>query len=152
MWSCKNNELTDMETVCKVIKDSGNGYAAVDCENRVDMTQMQSVMDFCDSVENQKSKKWQLSKWVVWDFQSIIYRQKMEWFMWKDIYYGYKDELWKVKMRVNIKPIIGDIPMMDIWCFLEFIFQKNCMYSNIKFWWRACSIYVYCHWMQSVGN
>ena len=53
--AAKNNELTDMETVCKVIKRFGEcGYAAVDCENRVDMTQMQSVMDFCDSVENQK--------------------------------------------------------------------------------------------------
>lgn len=37
-----------METVCKVNKRFGEcGYAAVDCENRVDMTQMQSVMDFC---------------------------------------------------------------------------------------------------------
>ena len=33
--AAKNNELTDMETVCKVIKRirGSSGYAAVDCEN-----------------------------------------------------------------------------------------------------------------------
>ena len=49
------NKLKDMETVRKVVERFGEcGYAAVDCENRVDMTQIQNVIDFCDSVQNQK--------------------------------------------------------------------------------------------------
>ena len=53
--AAKNNELTDMETVCKVIKRFGEcRYATINYENRDDMTQIQSVMDICNSVENQK--------------------------------------------------------------------------------------------------
>ena len=49
------NKLKDMETVRKVVERFGEcGYAAVDCENRVDMTQIQNVIDFCDSVEKQE--------------------------------------------------------------------------------------------------
>ena len=95
--AAKNNELTDMETVCKVIKRFGEcGYAAVDCENRVDMTQMQSVMDFCDSVENQKEAEVtiiqvsSLGGFSVYNLQTengVVHVKRC--------YYGYKDGIMK---------------------------------------------------------
>ena len=95
--AAKNNELTDMETVCKVIKRFGKcGYAAVDCENRVDMTQMQSVMDFCDSVENQKE-----AEVTIIQVSSLggfsVYRLQTENGVVhvKRCYYGYKDGIMK---------------------------------------------------------
>ena len=52
------NKLKDMETVRKVVERFGEcGYAAVDCENRVDMTQIQNVIDFCDSVEKTRKSR-----------------------------------------------------------------------------------------------
>ena len=52
------NKLKDMETVRKVVERFGEcGYAAVDCENRVDMTQIQNVIVFCDWWKNKKKQK-----------------------------------------------------------------------------------------------
>ena len=91
--AAKNNELTDMETVCKVIKRFGEcGYAAVDCENRVDMTQMQSVMDFCDSVENQKEAEVTIIQVSSLGGFSVYHLQTENGVVHvKRCYYGYKD-------------------------------------------------------------
>ena len=95
--AAKNNELTDMETVCKVIKRFGEcGYAAVDCENRVDMTQMQSVMDFCDSVENQKEAKVTIIQVSSLGGFSVYHLQTENGVVHvKRCYYGYKDGIMK---------------------------------------------------------
>lgn len=95
--AAKNNELTDMETVCKVIKRFGEcGYAAVDCENRVDMTQMQSVMDFCDSVENQKEAEVTIIQVSSLGGFSVYHLQTENGLVHvKRCYYGYKDGIMK---------------------------------------------------------
>ena len=95
--AAKNNELTDMETVCKVIKRFGEcGYAAVDCENRVDMTQMQSVMDFCDSVENQKEAEVTIIQVSSLGGFSVYHLQTENGVVHvKRCYYGYKDGIMK---------------------------------------------------------
>ena len=95
--AAKNNELTDMETVCKVIKRFGEcGYAAVDCENRVDMTQMQSVMDFCDSVENQKEAEVTIIQVSSLGGFSAYHLQTENGVVHvKRCYYGYKDGIMK---------------------------------------------------------
>ena len=95
--AAKNNELTDMETVCKVIKRFGEcGYAAVDCENRVDMTQMQSVMDFCDSVENQKEAEVTIIQVSDLGGFSVYHLQTENGVVHvKRCYYGYKDGIMK---------------------------------------------------------
>ena len=95
--AAKNNELTDMETVCKVIKRFGEcGYAAVDCENRVDMTQMQSVMDFCDSVENQKEAEVTIIQVSSLGGFSVYHLQTENGVVYvKRCYYGYKDGIMK---------------------------------------------------------
>ena len=95
--AAKNNELTDMETVCKVIKRFGEcGYAAVDCENRVDMTQMQSVMDFCDSVENQKEAEVTVIQVSSLGGFSVYHLQTENGVVHvKRCYYGYKDGIMK---------------------------------------------------------
>lgn len=95
--AAKNNELTDMETVCKVIKRFGKcGYAAVDCENRVDMTQMQSVMDFCDSVENQKEAEVTIIQVSSLGGFSVYHLQTENGVVHvKRCYYGYKDGIMK---------------------------------------------------------
>ena len=95
--AAKNNELTDMETVCKVIKRFGEcGYAAVDCENRVDMTQMQSVMDFCDSVENQKEAEVTIIQVSSLGGFSVYHLQTEKGVVHvKRCYYGYKDGIMK---------------------------------------------------------
>ena len=95
--AAKNNELTDMETVCKVIKRFGEcGYAAVDCENRVDMTQMQSVMDFCDSVENQKEAEVTIIQVSSLGGFSVYHLQTENGAVHvKRCYYGYKDGIMK---------------------------------------------------------
>lgn len=47
-----------METVRKVVERFGEcGYAAVDCENRVDMTQIQNVIVFVIRWKNKKKQK-----------------------------------------------------------------------------------------------
>ena len=95
--AAKNNELTDMEIVCKVIKRFGEcGYAAVDCENRVDMTQMQSVMDFCDSVENQKEAEVTIIQVSSLGGFSVYHLQTENGVVHvKRCYYGYKDGIMK---------------------------------------------------------
>ena len=95
--AAKNNELTDMETICKVIKRFGEcGYAAVDCENRVDMTQMQSVMDFCDSVENQKEAEVTIIQVSSLGGFSVYHLQTENGVVHvKRCYYGYKDGIMK---------------------------------------------------------
>ena len=95
--AAKNNELTDMETVCKAIKRFGEcGYAAVDCENRVDMTQMQSVMDFCDSVENQKEAEVTIIQVSSLGGFSVYHLQTENGVVHvKRCYYGYKDGIMK---------------------------------------------------------
>lgn len=95
--AAKNNELTDMETVCKVIKRFGEcGYASVDCENRVDMTQMQSVMDFCDSVENQKEAEVTIIQVSSLGGFSVYHLQTENGVVHvKRCYYGYKDGIMK---------------------------------------------------------
>lgn len=95
--AAKNNELTDMETVCKVIKRFGEcGYAAVDCKNRVDMTQMQSVMDFCDSVENQKEAEVTIIQVSSLGGFSVYHLQTENGVVHvKRCYYGYKDGIMK---------------------------------------------------------
>ena len=95
--AAKNNELTDIETVCKVIKRFGEcGYAAVDCENRVDMTQMQSVMDFCDSVENQKEAEVTIIQVSSLGGFSVYHLQTENGVVHvKRCYYGYKDGIMK---------------------------------------------------------
>jgi len=95
--AAKNNELTDMETVCKVIKRFWEcGYAAVDCENRVDMTQMQSVMDFCDSVENQKEAEVTIIQVSSLGGFSVYHLQTENGVVHvKRCYYGYKDGIMK---------------------------------------------------------
>ena len=95
--AAKNNELTDMETVCKVIKRFGEcGYAAVDCENRVDMTQMQSVMDFCDSVENQREAEVTIIQVSSLGGFSVYHLQTENGVVHvKRCYYGYKDGIMK---------------------------------------------------------
>ena len=95
--AAKNNELTDMEIVCKVIKRFGEcGYAAVDCENRVDMTQMQSVMDFCDSVENQKEAEVTIIQVSSLGGFSVYHLQTEKGVVHvKRCYYGYKDGIMK---------------------------------------------------------
>lgn len=95
--AAKNNELTDMETVCKVIKRFGEcGYEAVDCENRVDMTQMQSVMDFCDSVENQKEAEVTIIQVSSLGGFSVYHLQTENGVVHvKRCYYGYKDGIMK---------------------------------------------------------
>ena len=95
--AAKNNELTDMETVCKVIKRFGEcGYAAVDCENRVDMTQMQSVIDFCDSVENQKEAEVTIIQVSSLGGFSVYHLQTENGVVHvKRCYYGYKDGIMK---------------------------------------------------------
>ena len=97
--AAKNNELTDMETVSKVIKRFGEcGYAAVDCENRVDMTQMQSVMDFCDSVENQKEAEVTIIQVSDLGGFSVYHLQTENGVVHvKRCYYGYKDEIMKIE-------------------------------------------------------
>ena len=97
--AAKNNELTDMETVCKVIKRFGEcGYAAVDCENRVDMTQMQSVMDFCDSVENQKEAEVTIIQVSDLGGFSVYHLQTENGVVHvKRCYYGYKDGIMKIE-------------------------------------------------------
>ena len=97
--AAKNNELTDMETVCKVIKRFGEcGYAAVDCENRVDMTQMQSVMDFCDSVENQKEAEVTIIQVSSLGGFSVYHLQTENGVVHvKRCYYGYKDGIMKIE-------------------------------------------------------
>jgi hypothetical protein len=97
--AAKNNELTDMETVSKVIKRFGEcGYAAVDCENRVDMTQMQSVMDFCDSVENQKEAEVTIIQVSDLGGFSVYHLQTENGVVHvKRCYYGYKDGIMKIE-------------------------------------------------------
>ena len=97
--AAKNNELTDMETVSKVIKRFGEcGYAAVDCENRVDMTQMQSVMDFCDSVENQKEAEVTIIQVSDLGGFSVYHLQTGNGVVHvKRCYYGYKDGIMKIE-------------------------------------------------------
>ncbi len=97
--AAKNNELTDMETVSKVIKRFVEcGYAAVDCENRVDMTQMQSVMDFCDSVENQKEAEVTIIQVSDLGGFSVYHLQTENGVVHvKRCYYGYKDGIMKIE-------------------------------------------------------
>ena len=91
------NKLKDMETVRKVVERFGEcGYAAVDCENRVDMTQMQSVMDFCDSVENQKEAEVTIIKVSSLGGFSVYHLQTENGVVHvKRCYYGYKDGIMK---------------------------------------------------------
>ena len=91
------NKLKDMETVRKVVERFGEcGYAAVDCENRVDMTQMQSVMDFCDSVENQKEAEVTIIQVSSLGGFSVYHLQTENGVVHvKRCYYGYKDGIMK---------------------------------------------------------
>lgn len=91
------NKLKDMETVRKVVERFGEcGYAAVDCENRVDMTQMQSVMDFCDSVENQKEAEVTIIQVSSLGGVSVYHLQTENGVVHvKRCYYGYKDGIMK---------------------------------------------------------
>ena len=91
------NKLKDMETVRKVVERFGEcGYAAVDCENRVDMTQMQSVMDFCDSVENQKEAEVTIIQVSSLGGFSVYHLQTENGVVHVKIcYYGYKDGIMK---------------------------------------------------------
>lgn len=91
------NKLKDMETVRKVVERFGEcGYAPVDCENRVDMTQMQSVMDFCDSVENQKEAEVTIIQVSSWGGFSVYHLQTENGVVHvKRCYYGYKDGIMK---------------------------------------------------------
>ena len=91
------NKLKDMETVRKVVERFGEcGYAAVDCENRVDMTKMQSVMDFCDSVENQKEAEVTIIQVSSLGGFSVYHLQTENGVVHvKRCYYGYKDGIMK---------------------------------------------------------
>ena len=91
------NKLKDMETVRKVVERFGEcGYAPVDCENRVDMTQMQSVMDFCDSVENQKEAEVTIIQVSSLGGFSVYHLQTENGVVHvKRCYYGYKDGIMK---------------------------------------------------------
>lgn len=91
------NKLKDIETVRKVVERFGEcGYAAVDCENRVDMTQMQSVMDFCDSVENQKEAEVTIIQVSSLGGFSVYHLQTENGVVHvKRCYYGYKDGIMK---------------------------------------------------------
>ena len=91
------NKLNDIETVRKVVERFGEcGYAAVDCENRVDMTQMQSVMDFCDSVENQKEAEVTIIQVSSLGGFSVYHLQTENGVVHvKRCYYGYKDGIMK---------------------------------------------------------
>ena len=95
--AAKNNELTDMETVCKVIKRFGEcGYAAVDCENRVDMTQIQNVIVFCDSVEKQEKAEVTILQVSSLGGFSVYHLQTENGVVHvKRCYYGYKDGIMK---------------------------------------------------------
>ena len=91
------NKLKDMETVRKVVERFGKcGYAAVDCENRVDMTQMQSVMDFCDSVEKQEKAEVTILQVSSLGGFSVYHLQTEKGVVHvKRCYYGYKDGIMK---------------------------------------------------------
>lgn len=91
------NKLKDMETVRKVVERFGEcGYAPVDCENRVDITQMQSVMDFCDSVENQKEAEVTIIQVSSLGGFSVYHLQTENGVVHvKRCYYGYKDGIMK---------------------------------------------------------
>ena len=92
-----NNKLTDMETVRKVVERFGKcGYAAVDCENRVDMTQIQMVLDFCDSVEKQKAAEVTILQVSSLGGFSVYHLQTENGEVHvKRCYYGYKDGMMK---------------------------------------------------------
>ena len=91
------NKLKDMETVRKVVERFGEcGYAAVDCENRVDMTQIQNVIDFCDSVENQEKAEVTILQVSSLGGFSVYHLQTEKGVVHvKRCYYGYKDGIMK---------------------------------------------------------
>ena len=91
------NKLKDMETVRKVVERFGEcGYAAVDCENRVDMTQIQNVIDFCDSVEKQEKAEVTILQVSSLGGFSVYYLQTEKGVVHvKRCYYGYKDGIMK---------------------------------------------------------
>ena len=91
------NKLNDMETVRKVVERFGEcGYAAVDCENRVDMTQMQNVIDFCDSVEKQEKAEVTILQVSSLGGFSVYHLQTEKGVVHvKRCYYGYKDGIMK---------------------------------------------------------
>ena len=91
------NKLKDMETVRKVVERFGEcGYAAVDCENRVDMTQIQNVIDFCDSVEKQEKAEVTILQVSSLGGFSVYHLQTEKGVVHvKRCYYGYKDGIMK---------------------------------------------------------
>ena len=91
------NKLKDMETVRKVVERFGEcGYAAVDCENRVDMTQIQNVIDFCDSVEKQEKAEVTIFQVSSLGGFSVYHLQTEKGVVHvKRCYYGYKDGIMK---------------------------------------------------------
>lgn len=130
-----------METVCKVIKRFGEcGYAAVDCENRVDMTQMQSVMDFCDSVENQKEAEVTIIQVSSLGGFSVYHLQTENGVVHvKRCYYGYKDGIMKSEDEGEYQTDYWRYTDDGYLMFLELIFRRI-VCINIKFCRRACSI------------
>lgn len=71
-----------METVRKVVERFGEcGYAAVDCENRVDMTQIQNVIDFVIRWKTRKAEVTILQVSSLGGFSVYHLQTEKEWFM-----------------------------------------------------------------------
>jgi len=51
----EENKLNDLEMIRSIVNHLGeNGYAAVDSENQIDMTEAEQVTQFCESVDNKE--------------------------------------------------------------------------------------------------